>query len=104
MSVSFGVIERILKEERVENPILKVVSIKSVSTSNSNYRLTGSDNVGTIALFGGTFVSSRVVSGEIKEGSLIKLKNFTLNTVADNKLVVCKIRLFSNFFIVLFIH
>ena len=71
-----------------ENPLLQVVEIRELKKDGRRYRAAVSDGQNWVGALCGTSVCKAIIEGNIRQYSVIKIKNYTVNEPNGKKVLV----------------
>ncbi|KAL4589438.1 hypothetical protein LXL04_002345 [Taraxacum kok-saghyz] len=88
VNLSSNAIPAILAGDTNSKPLLQVLEIKLLGTSQERYRLILSDSVSTQQTMLATQLNDRVKTGAVQNGSVVQLIEYICSTVQNRKIIV----------------
>lgn len=88
VNLTRNAISAILDGDVNSKPLLQVIDVKLIGSSQERYRLLISDGVSTQHAMIATQLNDRVKSGQVRKGSVVQLVEYICSTVQNRKIIV----------------
>ncbi|KAL9252202.1 Replication protein A 70 kDa DNA-binding subunit A-like protein [Drosera capensis] len=88
VNLTRNAISAILDGDMNSKPLVQVIDVKLIGSSQERYRLLISDSVSTQHAMIATQLNDRVKSGQVRKGSVVQLVDYICSTVQNRKIIV----------------